>query len=276
MQQTFIDGLIERAKVAQQIAQEYDQEQVRRLARVIALTAVTNAEAWSKQTFEETELGDIESKIARNNDRPRGVMRDLLYAKTVGVIDEDKERDIIKIAKPVGVIGAIVPMTVPETIPVIKAMNSIMGRNAIIFSPHPKAKRITKTVVDAIGKTAKKYNAPEDLFICIEEPTMALSQELMQKCDLVIATGGQGLVRAAYSSGTPAYGVGTGNVVSVIDESADLADAAHKVFESKINDLATGCSTENSLLKLGLPRVPLPKLLLLKEQLLCNQLGYPL
>lgn len=245
---TVIDELIDRARAAQAVAENYTQEQVRDLAKAIALTAIKNADTWARLTLEETKLGDLQSKINRINDRPRGVMRDLLSAKTVGVIEVNEEKDLIKIAKPVGVVGAIVPMTVPETVPIIKGMNSIMSRNATVFSPHPRAKKITNLVVEEMRKTLKRFGAPEDLFLCIENPTMELSRELMAKCDLVIATGGQGLVHAAYSSGTPAYGVGTGNVVTVVEDSADVGAAAQKIVESKINDLATGCSTENSVL----------------------------
>ncbi|SBV97020.1 Sulfoacetaldehyde dehydrogenase (acylating) [uncultured delta proteobacterium] len=247
-EKTVVDSLIERARVAQKVAEGYSQERVLELARAIALTAIGNARKWAELTMEETGLGDLQSKINRINDRPRGVMRDLLTAKTVGVIEVDEKRDLIKLGKPVGVIGAIVPMTVPETVPVIKGMNSIMGRNATVFSPHPRSKKITAIVVNEMRATMKRFGAPEDLFLCIENPTLDQSQELMRKCDLVIATGGQGLVKAAYSSGTPAYGVGTGNVVSVVEESADVAAAAEKIIGSKINDLATGCSTENSIL----------------------------
>ena len=247
-EKTTVDLLIERARKAQRVAEEYSQERVLELARAIALTAIGNAEKWAGLTMEETGLGDLQSKINRINDRPRGVMRDLLTAKTVGIIEVDEKRDLIKLGKPVGVIGAIVPMTVPETVPIIKGMNSIMGRNAMIFSPHPRSRKITNLVVNEMRATMKRFGAPEDLFLCIETPTLEQSQELMQKCDLVIATGGQGLVKAAYSSGSPAYGVGTGNVVSVVEESADVAAAAEKIIGSKINDLATGCSTENSVL----------------------------
>ena len=243
----YIRSLIARARKAQVVAEDYSQERVLELARAIGYTAVSNAQLWAELTMQETGLGDLKSKIGRINDRPRGVLRDLMNAKTVGVIEEDSEKQLIKIAKPVGVIGGIVPMTVPETVPIIKAMNAIMGRNAIVFCPHPRAKKITNLVVNEMRETLKKFNAPMDLCICIENPSKESSVELMRQCDLIIATGGGAMVQAAYSSGTPAYGVGVGNVVSVIDETADLRDAAHKIMESQINDLSTGCSTENSL-----------------------------
>jgi sulfoacetaldehyde dehydrogenase len=166
---------------------------------------------------------------------------------SMGVIERDEARGLIKIAKPVGVVGAIIPVTNPEATPVLKAMMAIKTRNAVVMSPHPKAKKTNTFIVDRIREVLKKYDAPEDLVIGIEEPTMPISQELMKQCDLVLATGGGGLVRAAYTSGTPAYGVGVGNAVVVVDETADLKDAADKIKRSKTFDFATSCSTENSL-----------------------------
>ncbi len=243
----YISGLIERARTAQRAIEDFTQEQALDLARAVAYTAASNADDWARRVMLETNLGDLQSKINRINDRPRGLLRDMLTAKTVGVIEEDRERRLVKIAKPVGVLGGVVPVTVPESVIVIKSMNSLLGRNAIVFAPHPKAKKVSAFVAGELRKTLKKMRVPEDLVICIEEPNKELSAELMRQCDLIFATGGSAMVKAAYSSGKPAYGVGVGNPVSVIDETADLKDAARKIMESQINDLATGCSTENAL-----------------------------
>jgi len=247
-QAQYVESLIKRARKAQKAIEDYTQEQVLELARAIAYTAASNAEDWAQRVLDETRLGDLQSKINRINDRPRGILRDLLTAKTVGVIEEDKERKLIKIAKPIGVLGGIVPMTVPESVIVSKSMNSLMGRNAIVFCPHPRAKKISTHVTEQLRQVIAKLGAPADLIICIEEPSKMLSAELMSQCDLIIATGGNDMVKAAYSSGKPSHGVGAGNPVSVIDETADLNDAAQKIMESQINDLATGCSTENVIL----------------------------
>ncbi len=243
----FITELIERARKAQKEIEFYTQEQVLNIAKAMAWTTVHHAEEWAKLNYEETGMGDIASKIARINNRPRGVLRDLLNAKTVGVVEVDEAKGLVKIAKPVGVIGALVPVTVPVGVVVIKGMNSIMGRNAIIFSPHPAARNTTVNVVNKLREVAREMGVPEDLFIVIEEPTKDISAELMKQCDLVIATGGQPMVKAAYSSGTPAYGVGAGNVVSVIDGTTDLDKVAGMICESQLNDLSSGCSTENSI-----------------------------
>ena len=213
----FIAGLIERSRKAQKEIEFFSQEQVLEIAKRIAWVTVNHSEEWATLNFEETGMGDIPSKIGRINNRPRGVLRDLLTAKTVGVVEVDEAKGLVKIAKPIGVIGALVPVTVPTGVAVITAMNAIMGRNSVVFSPHPAAKKTTNVVVNKLREVVASMGLPEDLFICISEPTLDASAELMKQCDLVIATGGAPMVKAAYSSGTPAYGVGAGNVVSVIE-----------------------------------------------------------
>ncbi|WP_207652917.1 acylating sulfoacetaldehyde dehydrogenase [Anaeromicrobium sediminis] len=245
----FVSELIDRAKVAQKEIENYTQEQVDTLVKAIAWNIVKeeNAVKVAELAVEESELGNYDGKYGKLQKKVRGNLRDMLGAKTVGVIEEDEARGIIKIAKPVGVIGALVPCTNPEATPVIKAMNAIKGRNAIVFAPHPRTKKTNTLIVDIMRETLKKFGAPEDLIIGIEEPSMEASSELMSQSDLVVATGGSGMVKAAYSSGTPAYGVGAGNAVVVVDETADLKDAAHKIMLSKTFDFATSCSSDNSI-----------------------------
>ena len=242
-----IAELIERARKAQESISHISQEEARYIAKAIGWYADYRAEEWARINFEETHMGDIQSKMNRTRTRARGVIRDLNDTKTVGVIEEDHEKNLIKIAKPVGVIGALVPITVPAGVVFIKAMNGLMGRNALIYAPHPRAQKTTKTVVDELRALLGRLGYPEDLLICIDDINKEKTSQLMRQCDLIIATGGSGMVKAAYSSGTPAYGVGAGNVVCVIDETADLKDAAFKIMDSQINDLASGCSTENSV-----------------------------
>src|SRR5699024_6812832 len=160
--------------------------------------------------------------------------------KSMGIIERDEEKGLMKIAKPVGVVGAVIPTTNPEATPVLKAIMAIKTRNAVVMSPHPRAKKTNTMIVNIMRDVLKKYDAPED-------PTIGITQELMKQSDLVLATGGGGMVKAAYSSGTPAYGVGVGNAVVVVDETADIKDAANKVMRSKTFDYATSCSAENSL-----------------------------
>ncbi len=244
-----VSELIARARAAQEVAEGYSQERVDELVTAIAweMVNVDNAKKIATLAIEESQLGNYEGKYGKLMKKVRGALRDMKDCKSVGVIERVPEKGLIKFAKPVGVIGALVPCTNPEATPVIKAMNALKGRNAIVFAPHPRTKKTNKLIVDIMRATLKKYDAPEDLIVTIEEPSLDLSNELMKQCDLVVATGGSGMVKSAYSSGTPAYGVGAGNAVVIVDETADVKDAAHKIKLSKTFDFATSCSAENSL-----------------------------
>ncbi|QUI24026.1 aldehyde dehydrogenase family protein [Vallitalea pronyensis] len=246
---SMVRALIARAKAAQEIAEGYSQKQVDALVTAIAwdMVNVDNAKAVATLAIEESHLGNYEGKYGKLMKKVRGALRDMKDCKSVGVIERVPEKGLIKFAKPVGVIGALVPCTNPEATPVIKAMNAIKGRNAIVFAPHPRTKKTNKLIVDMMRATLKKHGAPEDLIVTIEEPSLDSSNELMKQCDLVVATGGAGMVKSAYSSGTPAYGVGAGNAVIIVDETADIKDAAHKIKLSKTFDFATSCSAENAL-----------------------------
>ncbi|SHD76205.1 aldehyde dehydrogenase family protein [Schnuerera ultunensis] len=201
----------------------------------------------SKLAVEETELGNYDSKYTKLMTKLKGALRDMKGKKSMGIIERDEEKGLMKIAKPVGVIGAVIPTTNPEATPVLKAIMAIKTRNAVVMSPHPRAKKTNTMIVNIMREVLKRYNVPEDLIIGIEDPTLGITQELMRQSDLVLATGGGGMVKAAYSSGTPAYGVGVGNAVVVVDETADIKDAANKIMRSKTFDFATSCSAENSL-----------------------------
>ncbi|MFZ5969109.1 MAG: aldehyde dehydrogenase family protein [Bacillota bacterium] len=247
--QEYVADLIKRAQRAQMIADSYTQEQVDELVAAICWDIVKDgpAQEISRMAVEESNMGNYESKYAKLMVKLKGALYDMKGEKSVGVIETDEKKGLIKVAKPVGVVGAIIPCTNPEATPVLKAMMGIKGRNAVIFAPHPRTKRTNTYIVNTMRRTLKRYGAPEDLLIAIEEPTLETTTELMKQCDLILATGGGALVKAAYSSGTPAYGVGQGNAVVVIDETADIKDAANKIMRSKTFDFATSCSTENSL-----------------------------
>ncbi len=246
----FVKGLVDRARKAQEAIEDYTQEQVDRLVEAVVWNIVKDgpAQEISKLAVEESRMGNYEGKYNKLMAKSKGAVRDMKGKKTVGVIEIDEEKKITKIAKPVGVIGALIPCTNPEATPTVKAAHSLKGKNAMIMSPHPRTKKTNALVVKYIRETLKKYGAPEDLVIGIEDPTMEVSNELMKQCDLVLATGGAGLVKSAYSSGTPAYGVGAGNAVVVVDADADLKDAAKKIRMSKTFDFATSCSAENSII----------------------------
>ncbi len=246
----FVKGLVDRARKAQEAIEDYTQEQVDRLVEAVVWNIVKDgpAQEISMLAVEESRMGNYEGKYNKLMAKSKGAVRDMKGKKTVGVIEIDEEKKITKIAKPVGVIGALIPCTNPEATPTVKVAHALKGKNAIIMSPHPRTKKTNALVVEYVRETLKKYGAPEDLVIGIDEPTMEVSNELMKQCDLILATGGAGLVKSAYSSGTPAYGVGAGNAVVVVDADADLKDAAKKIRMSKTFDFATSCSAENSII----------------------------
>jgi sulfoacetaldehyde dehydrogenase len=206
------------------------------------------AEEIAQFTLDETQLGNYEGKFLKIQRKTRATLMDIIDDKSVGILEEDPERAIVKIAKPMGVIGALAPSTNPEATPVIKAIHAVKGRNSIIVAPHPRAKLTNKKICDLMRNALETYGAPADLVIGIETPTLELTNELMNQCDRVLATGGGAMVNAAYSSGTPALGVGVGNAVITVDETADLEDASDKIKISKTLDLAASCSADNSVI----------------------------
>lgn len=247
-----IKVLIDRSRAAQAQIENYTQEQVDELIRAMVWSVAKPevAEQIARLAVEESQLGNYEGKHTKMFRKTRAALLDIINDKSVGVIEEDKARNIIKIAKPVGVIGAITPSTNPEATPVIKSISAVKGRNSIIIAPHPRAKLTNKTICDHMRAALVKLGAPADLVIAIEIPSVDKSIELMKQCDRVLATGGGAMVEAAYSSGTPALGVGVGNAVITVDDTADLDEAAEKIRISKTFDFATSCSSDNSVILL--------------------------
>ncbi len=245
----YVSERIERARKAQKVIEGYDQERVDHLITAIVWNIVRpgTIEKISEFAVDETQMGNYESKYAKLNTKLKGALRDMKGKKSIGVVERDEEKGLFKVAKPVGVIAGILPTTNPEATPVLKAIMAVKTRNALVMSPHPRAKKTNTMIVKIIRDVLKKYDAPEDLVIAIEEPTLGKTLELMRQADLVLATGGGAMVRSAYTSGTPAYGVGVGNAVVVVDETADLKSAADMIMRSKTFDFATSCSAENSL-----------------------------
>ncbi len=245
-----IAALIQRSRAAQQQIENYTQAQVDDLIRAMvwAVAKPGVAEEIAQFTVDETQLGNYDGKFLKIQRKTRATLMDIIDDKSVGILEEDRERNIVKIAKPMGVIGALAPSTNPEATPVIKAIHAVKGRNSIIVAPHPRAKLTNKKICDLMRDAIEKMGAPADLVIAIEIPSLETTNELMQKCDLVLATGGGAMVTAAYSSGTPALGVGVGNAVITVDDTADLDDAATKIHLSKTLDLAASCSSDNSVI----------------------------
>lgn len=247
---SYVATLVERARKAMAEFAAADQARVDDAVTALAwsLYKPEHAGHLAQRAVETTGLGRVDSKIIKNQRKTFGTLRDLLRVKSVGIVEDLPERGLVKYAKPVGVVAAVTPSTNPSATPVNKAMFAIKGRNAIIIAPSPAGFAVTSETVDLMRKELQKIGLPADLIQVLErKPSKLLTSELMQQADLVVVTGSQNNVRAAYSSGTPAIGVGAGNVPVIIDASADLADAAEKIRISKTFDNATSCSSENSL-----------------------------
>jgi sulfoacetaldehyde dehydrogenase len=241
--------MLAKARAAMAQIADYDQARVDRLAQAIgwALGNETTFLRLAHMSVDESGIGDREGRAAKRF-KIHGILRDALRTKSVGVIEEDPDKGLIKYAKPAGVIASIVPMTNPELTPPGTAIYAIKARDAVIFSPHPRTKATTNEVVRILREVMVREGAPADVFQCVEEPSIPLSQELMAICDLTLATGGAAMVQAAYSSGKPAFGVGGGNSTMVIDETADVAEAANNSRMSKTSDYGSGCSADGNLL----------------------------
>jgi sulfoacetaldehyde dehydrogenase len=206
------------------------------------------ARRYAEIAVEVTGIGHVESKVTKNQRKTFGTLRDLLRAKSTGIIEELPEQGLVKWAKPVGVVAAITPSTNPQATPVNKAMMALKGGNAIVIAPPPTAWAATEPAVAGMRAELARIGLPEDLVQMLPAPvTRQASERLMQLSDLVVATGSQANVKAAYKSGKPALGVGLGNAPVIIDASADLDDAAHKIMLSKTFDHATSCSSENAV-----------------------------
>jgi len=246
---SIIDELIAKANAAQRQIEYWSQEKVDLMVTAVGWETykLENAQDIARLAVEETGMGFYDHKLQKHQKKTIGTLRDLQNIRTVGVIEDDPGRGLTKIAKPVGVIGALTPVTNCEATLPSKALPALKCRNAIIFAPHPHAKKTAALVCETLRTGLKKAQAPVDLIQTIEEPSVDLSKELMSKVDLVVATGGGPMVKSAYSSGTPAYGVGAGNAVIIVDESADLKAAAEKIYLGKTFDYATSCSSENSV-----------------------------
>lgn len=244
-----IKALVERSRAAQKQIEHYTQEQVDELIRAMvwAVARPGVAEEVAQFTVDETQLGNYDGKFLKIHRKTRATLMDIIDDKSVGIIEEYPDREIVIIAKPMGVIGALAPSTNPEATPVIKAIHAVKGRNSIIVAPHPRAKLTNKMICDLMRDAIVKCGAPADLVIGIDTPSLEKTNELMAQCDRVLATGGGAMVHAAYSSGTPALGVGVGNAVITVDDTADLDDAAEKIRISKTLDLAASCSSDNSI-----------------------------
>jgi sulfoacetaldehyde dehydrogenase len=244
-----VANMLARARVAMAEVESYSQEQLDRLAQAIGWYA------GNEETFTHlAQMGVDESTIGDRDGRPgkrfkiHGVLRDALRQKSTGIVEIDDAKGIVKYAKPAGVIASLIPMTNPALTPPVTGIYAAKARDAVIFSPHPRTKGTTNKMVDVMRAACNAVGAPKDLFQCVKEPSIAITQHLMEVCDLTLATGGKPMVKAAYSSGRPAYGVGAGNSSIVIDETADIDIAAMNTRMSKTSDFGSGCSADGNII----------------------------
>jgi sulfoacetaldehyde dehydrogenase len=246
----YIAGLIERSRDAQKSIEFAGQEEVDDLVRQLGWASVQPEfkQKLAEKLVEEAGMGYVPHKVAKIDTKVKGAVRDMKGKKSTGIVEENEELGLVKIAKPMGVIGALAPVTNGEATPIVKALFAIKTRNSIVIAPHPRAVQTNTMAVDLLRKILKERGYPEDLIIGVDKVSVDASKELLRQCDMNLATGGPGMVKEAYSSGTPSQGVGAGNAVSIVDETADLAETADKIMRSKTFDYATSCSTENSVL----------------------------
>ncbi len=244
----YISDYIERARKAQSEFEKFNQEQIDEIVRAAGRIIYDNAEELAEYAVTETGMGVIADKILKNKNKARMIWNDLRDKKSVGIIDRDKKTGITKVAKPMGVVAAITPMTNPIVTPMSNIMFALKGGNAIIITPHHRSKGCSTKTVDYINEVIGKLGAPENLVQILDVQSRDNTRNLIANCDIVVATGGMGMVKAAYSSGKPALGVGAGNVQCIIDDDADLETAIPMIITGRIYDNGIICSGEQSII----------------------------
>ena len=246
----FIQELVEKAKVAQKELESYTQEEVNAIVKVIAKTVYDNADELAKMAVEETRMGVYEDKFAKNMGKAKTIYNNLADKKSVGIIGRDDEKGLIFVAKPVGVVAAVTPTTNPIVTPMCNSMFALKGANPIIIAPHPRSQKSSAKTIDLILEAIKVQGVkcPDNAIQIIRESTIARTGELMRAVDVVLATGGMGVVKEAYSSGKPSFGVGAGNVQVIIDEGVDYADATAKIIAGRKFDNGIICSGEQTII----------------------------
>ncbi|CAM3615649.1 acylating sulfoacetaldehyde dehydrogenase [Polynucleobacter brandtiae] len=247
---TPVESIVEKGRAAQKVYEQFSQAQVDLVVEAVAwaiLEPKRNQEL-AELAVKDTGLGDVADKFKKNFRKTLGLVRDLSHAKTVGVISEDLKTGLTEYGRPVGVVAAITPSTNPGATPINKILNALKCRNAVVVAPSPKGMSTCARLLEFVHHQLDQVNAPRDLVQMLPSPiTKDSTNELMRLADLVVATGSQANIRAAYTCGTPAFGVGAGNVLVIIDEYAELASAANKILISKTFDNATSCSSENGV-----------------------------
>ena len=243
-----LEATIARVKAAQRIFATYTQEQVDKIFKAAAIAANQARIPLAKMAVEETGMGVVEDKVIKNNYAAEYIYNAYKNTKTCGVIEEDKAYGVKKIAEPLGVIAAVIPTTNPTSTAIFKTMIALKTRNAIIISPHPRAKKSTIAAAKVVLDAAVKAGAPEGIIEWVDVPSLEMTNLLMKEADIILATGGPGMVKAAYSSGKPALGVGAGNTPAIIDDTADIVLAVNSIIHSKTFDNGMICASEQSVI----------------------------
>ena len=241
---------LEQIREAQKKFASYTQEQVDYIFKCAALAANSQRIRLAKMAVEETGMGVVEDKVIKNHFASEYIYNAYKNTKTCGVIEEDASYGTKKIAEPIGVVGAVIPTTNPTSTAIFKALICLKTRNAIIISPHPRAKGSTIEAAKVVYEAAVKAGAPENIIGWIDVPSLELTNTLMRESDIILATGGPGMVKAAYSSGKPALGVGAGNTPAIIDDTADILLAVSSIIHSKTFDNGMICASEQSVIVL--------------------------
>ena len=243
-----VASLVEKSRIAQKQLEKFNQQQIDAIVRAIAKVVYDNAEPLARLSVDETRMGVYEHKIAKCKGKSKIIWGNLKDKVSVGIVERNEETGITVIARPVGVVGAITPCTNPVVTPMCNAMFAIKGRNTVILSPHPRAKKLTAQLVAMFNEAIKPLGAPENVIQFIDPPSVEASAELMKQVDVVVATGGMAMVRSAYSSGKPAYGVGVGNVQCIVDRGMDISVAVPKILEGRAFDNGIICSGEQTII----------------------------
>ena len=243
-----VHSLVAKARVAQAVFEAFSQEQVDAIVRDFAKYVYDNAEMVAAMAHKETGLGVYEDKVQKAKGKARVIWNNLKGKKSRGIIGEDAENNLVMVAKPMGVIGAVCPVTNPVVTPMCNAMFALKAGNAIIFAPHPKADASTWQLTKEYQRIVREHGGPDDLVQAVRHGSVETTQALMKAVDVVVATGGGAMVKSAYSSGKPSYGVGVGNVPVVIDRGVDLQDAADKITAGAAFDNGIICSHEQFVL----------------------------
>ena len=245
----YIDGLVQKARTAQeQFEAEFNQEQVDAIVHDIARVVYEGAEKWARLAAEETGMGGYEYKVKKKLGKSKILWHSLKGKKSMGIISRDEKTGIVEIAKPMGVIGAVQPCTNPIVTPMANIMGALKGKNAMISAPHPRAVNCTTLAIQEWREVLKRHGAPQDLILVVENSSVEKTKLLMEAVDVIVATGGPGMVKAAYSSGKPSYGVGPGNVQCILDTGIDIPQAVQMIIIGRTFDNGIICSGEQTII----------------------------